>query len=86
MKNGNKELSIMKDGKIKAVHDNDLLELLKSLGIYDSIVQDDFKCYFCGDDITINNIASIIPNNKDISISCTKKECYRKLIRIGEIN
>jgi hypothetical protein len=70
----------MEKGEIQAVHDDDLVNLLKSLEIYNDIEQGKKRCYFCNGIITLNNILSVFPYQNDIQICCSDDECYEKLL------
>lgn len=37
----------VKDNEMKAVHDDDLVQLLNSLGVYENIIHGDYTCLFC---------------------------------------
>lgn len=71
---------IVKDNKMKVVHDNDLEKLLRSLGVYDEVANMQFKCIFCENEITLDNIDSIVPYNRSIQFTCDSSECHSKLI------
>ena len=64
---------------IKVVHDNDLNKLLKSLGIYDEVINGHKKCKFCGDIIDLNNLETIFPESGDIKFNCNKSSCLSRL-------
>ena len=64
---------------IKAVHDNDLSNLLKSLEIYDEVMSGQKKCKFCGDVIDFNNLETIFPESGDIKFGCNKNSCLSQL-------
>ena len=66
--------------KIKAVHDSDLLNLLKSLGIYSKFLAGKCKCKFCENQITFENLHSIFPEGGDIKFTCDRPECIRSLM------
>lgn len=40
----NKGVSIMKENKVKAVHDDDLVQLLQSLNVYEDVINKKCKC------------------------------------------
>lgn len=71
----------MKDDQLKAVHDDDLASLLKSLGNYDRVCKGQCNCYFCNNIITMENIGSIFPLQGEILFSCDSASCLRKLVR-----
>lgn len=71
---------IVKENKMKVVHDKDLKTLLQSLGVYENVVEGKFKCLFCGEKISFENIDSIVPYEESIQFTCDKLECHTKLI------
>ena len=79
----NERVSIMKENKVQAVHDDDLIQLLQSLNIYEDVINEKCKCLFCDGLITIDNIDSIVPYNNKVCFTCDKDECHKKLITGG---
>jgi len=71
---------IVQDNKMKAVHDKDLESLLKSLHVYEAVVNGKYKCLFCDKKITLDNIDSIVPYKESIQFTCDKSECHQKLL------
>lgn len=71
---------IMKDNQMKAVHDDDLKELLISLNVYTDVINHKYKCLFCERDITFDNIDSIVPHNSTIQFTCDNPNCHLHLI------
>ena len=65
---------------MRAVHDDDLESLLKSLNVYNDVVTGKFKCLFCQNKITIENIDAIVPYNNSVQFTCDNPECHLKLI------
>lgn len=71
---------IVQENKMKAVHDKDLENLLKSLNVYESVVNGGYKCLFCDGDITLDNIDSIVPYEESIRFTCDKPTCHQRLL------
>jgi hypothetical protein len=65
---------------LKAVHDDDLDELLKSLNVYNHFVHEKLKCAFCGDIITYENLHSIFPDSGSVKLCCNKPQCVNSLL------
>lgn len=80
MKNKKIGADIVKDNKMKAVHDKDLIQLLKSLNVYEDVIEGKYKCLFCNQVITIDNIDSIVPYEGSVQFTCDKPPCHMKLI------
>ncbi|MCJ7648560.1 MAG: hypothetical protein MUP85_08100 [Candidatus Lokiarchaeota archaeon] len=61
--------------KQKAVFDEDLTDLLKSLGILDAVNTGYYKCEECDCTISIENIGSLIKKENEIKFTCNKFDC-----------
>ena len=66
--------------KLRAVHDNDLEELLDSLGLISKLKAGKLKCAFCGEVITFENLHSIFPDSGAIKLTCSNPECVKLLM------
>lgn len=64
---------------IKAIHDNKLVEFLKNIEKYDSIIGGKEKCKFCKNQITMDNLYTIFPESGSIKLVCDKPECIAKM-------
>lgn len=64
---------------INAVHDNDLKDLLKNLGLWDKLQEGKHKCKFTGTVITLDNLHSIFPESGDIKLVCNTPEAIKRL-------
>lgn len=65
----------IKREKIKAVYDDDLESLLKSLNILEKVNDGEYKCTICDCTITLLNIGIIKKEKGDIIILCNKVNC-----------
>ncbi len=72
--------SLMKNNKLNVVHDDDLVGLLKSLKVYDAVVDGQYKCLFCERTITLDNIDSIVPYQGSVQFTCDNDDCHAKLL------
>lgn len=77
---GKKEPVIMKDNRIKAVIEDDLVALLVSLGVYDDILAAKVHCMYCNNLITPENIEAIVLVDHEIKIVCSEPQCRQKLL------
>lgn len=75
---------IVKNNKMKMVHDKELKQLLQSLEVYDDVVNGQCECLFCHAKITLDNIDAIVPHEGQVCFTCDKKSCHSKLIGWGE--
>lgn len=79
-------MAYIEDGKvvIHAVHENDLEGVLKSIGLYDELKTGSGKCYFCDNQVNLENLGALIPvtlsdkKRKEIRYSCKAPLCTRK--------
>lgn len=83
-KNHRKGPCFMKDGTMKAVLDEDLDKLLESLGVYDSVVSGNEKCFFCGKTVTLENLSSIFPLNREVKFCCDDLICVNQLTHMKD--
>jgi hypothetical protein len=70
----------MEKRTLKAVHDDDLEAVLKSLGIYRDLVQGKLGCAFCKDAISWDNLHSIFPDSGAIKCTCSRPDCVKALL------
>jgi hypothetical protein len=70
--------------EIDAIHEQDLESVLKKLGFYEQMIQGILKCKFCGSQITMENLHSILPHSSGFSFICDKPECVQKLVEYLE--
>ncbi len=68
-----------KKENIKLVSDSDLPLFLRSIGIYDSVVDGKVNCSKCGIKISIENVEAVFSNNGKIFIACGKPNCIRSI-------
>ena len=73
----------MESHELQAVHSDDLIPLLDSLGVYNGICDGKYRCIFCQNLITLDNLDAIIPNNGEIAFSCNDEACHLRLITMG---
>lgn len=76
----------MKDSRLQAVHDDDLITLLTSLGKYDKVCAGQCSCHFCGQTITLENLGAIVPQNGEIAFSCDSLICINNMLEEGNSN
>ena len=69
----------LKKEAVKAVHENDLNNLLVSLGIFEDIVAGHHTCVFCSCPINLENIGAIVPEGGGIKVICENVACIYKL-------
>ena len=65
--------------KLNAVHDDDLIALLKSLNLLEKIKKGEVKCKFTKEIITLDNLHSIFPEEGSIKVVCDTPEAIKSL-------
>ena len=70
--------------KIKAVHDNDLVGVLKKLGVYEGIVNKMYSCIICGKKITLDNLGAIVRLDS-VKFVCDDPTCLYKAAKLMKI-
>jgi hypothetical protein len=63
---------------LKAVHDDDLVAYLSSLGV-DTSGSAIGTCKFCRDEVTLDNLAAIFPESGALKLVCDRRECLLAL-------
>jgi hypothetical protein len=61
--------------EINTVHERDLENLLKRLGVKEKFDAGEFMCKFCKEAITKENLYSILPESGGINFICDKPVC-----------
>lgn len=67
------------DDAIKAVYEDKFQLFLQNIGVYDKVVSRTEKCKFCGQPVTMDNIASVFPESGTIKFVCDNPECICKM-------
>jgi len=61
---------------IKAVHDSDLLRILKKLDLYEDIAEGRFRCFVCGRQINLENLGGLFKSRDgEIHFVCNNARC-----------
>lgn len=68
-----------KSSRLKAVYEDDLESYLKSLGILESVKRGDLLCRFCGNVISFDNLEVIVPEDGEIKLICSNRNCVNQL-------
>ena len=66
---------------IKAIHDDNLIELLTNLDLIDNLNASKLNCKFCKEVISLDNLSAIFPDSGSIKLSCDHPKCISKLNR-----
>jgi len=65
--------------KMKMIQEDDLISYLKSLGMYQEILDGEISCKFCKTVITLENLQALFPDNDQISVVCSNIKCISSL-------
>jgi len=72
----------MKKHKIHAIHESDLDEFLKNIGLFEALENERLMCDICGCKISRENFRCVYSIENEIKICCSKLECYQKALKI----
>jgi len=67
--------------EIKAVHEHNLEEMLKGLGMLEDVKEGRISCKFCGKTITLENLRCLYPKNDEVFFCCTDIECFMQAMQ-----
>ena len=71
----------MRKYRIRAVHEQDLEELLNSLGLFELMAQGELKCGICGSIANLDNLLCIYPSDDKVKVCCKNPQCYERILR-----
>jgi len=69
---------------IRAVHEQDLGELLKSLGLSELMTKRALRCSICGSIVNLDTLLCIYPSKDEVNVCCKNPECYERVLRETE--
>lgn len=67
---------------MRAVHDDDLDQVLASLGVLSKFRHGSLKCKCCNATITAENLHSFFPQSGSLKFVCDRYSCVRELSRL----
>jgi hypothetical protein len=65
---------------LRAVYDDDLHALLKSLGVYGDFAGGRLQCASCRDPVSTENLYAIYPDSGQVKVVCDKPDCVAQLV------
>jgi hypothetical protein len=65
---------------LPAVHELDLPQLLRSLGLEDELKAGILGCELCEEPVSPDTIYALFPQNDEIYVICTQPECVRAFL------
>lgn len=69
---------------IKAVHEQDLGDLLNRLGLSEVMMQGELTCGVCGSIVNLSNLLCVYPSNDEVKVCCSNLKCHERLLREAE--
>lgn len=61
---------------VKAIHDTDLVKVLKRLRLYEGVVEGRYRCFVCGRRITFSNMGGLFKSRDgEIHFVCDDIKC-----------
>jgi hypothetical protein len=69
----------MRKHKVRAVHDDDLLGFLDSIGLRRALETGEIKCHICGKQVTLENLQALLPLNKKFAVVCSEPTCVKNI-------
>jgi len=69
---------------VPAIHEDEVILLLRKINLYDKVIQGKAKCTICGKVITLENIGGFIGINGEIHLVCNNPKCLIQAARISE--
>lgn len=69
---------------LRAIHDTDLVKVLRKLNMYEDIVKGKYRCFVCGKEITLENLGGLFKSRDGkINLVCNDMKC---LLTAAEIS
>jgi len=78
LRNRESSLNSSNSLSIKAVHCDDMEGYLRSLEEYDKVMKEEVSCFFCPQQITLDNIIAVFPYENEVEYACDN--CMLELI------
>lgn len=66
---------------IKAIHDVDLVRVLRRLGLYDALTRGELVCSICGRKLTLDSLGGVYKEGKSVKLVCDRIECLAEVAR-----
>lgn len=69
----------MKQQRIQALMNTELIRVLNQTGQYEDLINGEIKCECCGNEITLDNISTLLPYEEEGSVKikfyCSNIDC-----------
>lgn len=66
---------------LSAVHDNEFVNFLQRINVYDDVMAGKCRCYFCDSQINIESISNVLSEKGKVRLVCDDLQC---VIRLGQ--
>ncbi len=60
---------------VKGIHDSDLENILKKLGLYEKLAHGELRCAICGRRLSLENLGGLYKENGEVKLVCNRIEC-----------
>lgn len=65
---------------LRAVHDDDLENVLKALGLFEDVRAGRARCAVCHGYVTLENLHAVFPDSGDVKVTCDSPACVKLLL------
>lgn len=66
--------------EVNAVFGEDIIPFLKSIEMYDPLLNGEVLCAECASQVTLENFLSVYVDNGEIKVCCDNLRCYNSMI------
>jgi hypothetical protein len=70
----------VKTETLRAVHDDDLEQVLKALGLFEDVKAGRTRCALCREPVTLDTLHAVYPDSGELKVACEKAECVKLLL------
>lgn len=71
--------------ELSAVWDDDIQELLGSLGVLQDVTLGNARCVVCGRQVDIDNLGAVMPTPQSADFACDDANCVRAVTSQGVV-
>jgi hypothetical protein len=69
-----------KTERLRAVHDDDLEQVLKALGLFEDVKTGRTRCAVCRESVDLDNLHAVFSDSGDVKVTCNKPDCIKLLL------
>jgi len=60
---------------IRAVHDDDLEQVLRDLGLFSAVVAGEVDCAVCGNPVNLSTVGCLFSKLGEVQVTCCQEKC-----------